>query len=162
MTLPPSRAGASVGSVRWPLEFGSSAPAHSFFDPEMDQARIEQAARLAAVHDEIAAMPMGYHSLIGDMGSSLSGGQKQRVILARALYRNPKLLFLDEATSHLDVMKERLVNDAVKALELTKVIVAHRPETIASADRVLVMERGCIVQELRPQQAPAESVAVPI
>ena len=141
---------------------GSVADNISFFDPEMDQARIEQAARLAAVHDEIAAMPMGYHSLIGDMGSSLSGGQKQRVILARALYRNPKLLFLDEATSHLDVMKERLVNDAVKALELTKVIVAHRPETIASADRVLVMEQGRIIQELRPQQAPAESVAVPV
>lgn len=141
---------------------GSVADNISFFDPEMDQVRIEQAARLAAVHDEIAAMPMGYHSLIGDMGSSLSGGQKQRVILARALYRHPKLLFLDEATSHLDVMKERLVNDAVKALELTKVIVAHRPETIASADRVLVMEQGRIIQELRPQQAPAESVAVPV
>lgn len=141
---------------------GSVADNISFFDPEMDQARIEQAARLAAVHDEIAAMPMGYHSLIGDMGSSLSGGQKQRVILARALYRNPKLLFLDEATSHLDVMKERLVNDAVKALSLTKVIVAHRPETIASADRVLVMEQGRIIQEVRPQQAPAESVAVPV
>ena len=141
---------------------GSVADNISFFDPEMDQARIEHAARLAAVHDEIAAMPMGYHSLIGDMGSSLSGGQKQRVILARALYRHPKLLFLDEATSHLDVMKERLVNDAVKALELTKVIVAHRPETIASADRVLVMEQGRIIQELRPQQAPAESVTVPI
>ena len=141
---------------------GSVADNISFFDPEMDQARIEQAARLAAVHDEIAAMPMGYHSLIGDMGRSLSGGQKQRVILARALYRNPKLLFLDEATSHLDLMKERLVNDAVKALELTKVIVAHRPETIASADRVLVMEQGRIIQELRPQQAPAESVAVPV
>lgn len=141
---------------------GSVADNISFFDPEMDQARIEHAARLAAVHDEIAAMPMGYHSLIGDMGSSLSGGQKQRVILARALYRNPKLLFLDEATSHLDVMKERLVNDAVKALSLTKVIVAHRPETIASADRVLVMEQGSIIQELRPQQASAESVAVPV
>jgi ATP-binding cassette subfamily B protein RaxB len=73
--------------------------------------------------------------------------------LRRALYL---------ATSHLDVMKERLVNDAVKALELTKVIVAHRPETIASADRVLVMEQGRIIQELRPQQAPAESVTVPI
>jgi len=140
---------------------GSVADNISFFDPEMDQARIEQAARLAAVHDEIAAMPMGYHSLIGDMGSSLSGGQKQRVILARALYRHPKLLFLDEATSHLDVMKERLVNDAVKALELTKVIVAHRPETIASADRVLVMEQGRIVQEIRPQRPAPEPVAVP-
>jgi len=145
---------------------GSVADNISFFDPDHDQARIEAAARLAAVHDEIAAMPMGYHSLIGDMGSSLSGGQKQRVILARALYRNPKLLFLDEATSHLDVMKERLVNDAVKQLQLTKVIVAHRPETIASADRVLVMEQGRIVQELRPQAqvavaAPPAPVAVP-
>ncbi|UOV10556.1 peptidase domain-containing ABC transporter [Pseudoxanthomonas sp. F37] len=140
---------------------GSVADNISFFDPEMDQARIEHAARLAAVHDEIAFMPMGYHSLIGDMGSSLSGGQKQRVILARALYRNPKLLFLDEATSHLDVMKERLVNDAVKALSLTKVIIAHRPETIASADRVLVMEQGRIVREIRPQQPATEPVAVP-
>ena len=100
-------------------------------------------------------MPMGYHSLIGDMGSSLSGGQKQRLLLARALYREPRLLFLDEATSHLDVANERLVNQAVKELALTKVIVAHRPETIASADRVLVMEQGRIVQELRPQAQAA-------
>ena len=129
---------------------GSVADNISFFDQDYDQARIEAAATLAAVHDEIVAMPMGYHSLIGDMGSSLSGGQKQRVILARALYRQPKLLFLDEATSHLDVLKERLVNDAVRQLALTKVIVAHRPETIASADRVLVMDGGRVVQELRP------------
>lgn len=129
---------------------GSIADNISFFDPEMDQAKVEHAARLAAVHDEIAAMPMGYHSLIGDMGSSLSGGQKQRVILARALYREPKLLFLDEATSHLDVTNEHLVNEAVKQLAVTKVIVAHRPETIASADRVLVVHGGKIAQELRP------------
>lgn len=140
---------------------GSIADNIGFFDTAHDQARIEAAARLAAIHDEIVAMPMGYHSLIGDMGSSLSGGQKQRVILARALYREPQLLFLDEATSHLDVMKERLVNDAVRQLKLTKVIVAHRPETIASADRVLVMDQGRIAQELRPparqaQPAPAE------
>lgn len=130
---------------------GSIADNISFFDQDFDQDRVEAAARLAAVHDEIAVMPMGYHSLIGDMGSSLSGGQKQRVILARALYRDPKLLFLDEATSHLDVMNEQAVNAAVKRLELTKVIVAHRPETIASADRVLVMDGGRIVQEVRPQ-----------
>lgn len=166
--LGPRNVRAIIGAVMQDdqLFAGSVADNISFFDPEHDQARIEAAARLAAVHDEIVAMPMGYHSLIGDMGSSLSGGQKQRVILARALYRNPKLLFLDEATSHLDVMKERLVNDAVKQLQLTKVIVAHRPETIASADRVLVMEGGRIVQELRPQaQAvavmPAAPVAVP-
>lgn len=134
---------------------GSIADNISFFDPQMDQARVEQAARMAAIHGEIAAMPMGYHSLIGDMGSSLSGGQKQRVILARALYRNPKLLFLDEATSHLDVGNEQLVNAAVKQLEVTKVIVAHRPETIASADRVLVMHGGKIVQEVRPEPVQA-------
>ncbi|MCA0198531.1 MAG: peptidase domain-containing ABC transporter [Proteobacteria bacterium] len=134
---------------------GSVAENIAFFDPIHDQVRIEAAARLAAVHEEVAAMPMGYHGLIGDMGSSLSGGQKQRLILARALYRQPKLLFLDEATSHLDVGNERLVNEAVKRLQLTRVIVAHRPETIASADRVLVMEQGRIAQELRPQAVAA-------
>ncbi len=129
---------------------GSIADNISLFDQEFDQARIKHAAQLAAIHDEIAAMPMGYHSLIGDMGSSLSGGQKQRLILARALYRNPRLLILDEATSHLDVAKERWVNEAVKHLKLTKVLIAHRPETIASADRVLVMECGRIVRDFKP------------
>lgn len=151
--LGPRNVRAIVGAVMQDdqLFAGSIADNIGFFDPDFDLERIEAAARLAAVHDDIAAMPMGYHGLIGDMGSSLSGGQKQRVILARALYRQPKLLFLDEATSHLDVMRERLVNEAVRQLELTKVIVAHRPETIASADRVLVMEQGRIVQELRPR-----------
>ncbi|HHW4679723.1 MAG TPA: peptidase domain-containing ABC transporter [Xylella sp.] len=125
---------------------GSVADNISFFDPDFDQERIEAAAQLAAIHDDIVAMPMGYHALIGDMGSSLSGGQKQRVILARALYRHPKLLFLDEATSHLDVTRERLVNEAVHQLKLTKVIVAHRPETIASTDRVVILDHGRIVQ----------------
>jgi len=141
-----------AGSVSENIAFGDDG-----FDPE----RVESAARLAAVHDELACMPMGYHSLIGDMGTTLSGGQKQRVILARALYRNPRLLFLDEATSHLDVDRERLVNDAVRKLQLTKVIIAHRPETIASADRVLVMHSGKIVQEHRLRQeahAQAEHV----
>lgn len=132
---------------------GSIADNISFFDPACDQARIDLAAQQAAVDSEIAAMPMGYHSLIGDMGSILSGGQKQRIILARALYRQPKMLVLDEATSHLDVARERLVNEAVSRLALTKIIIAHRPETIASADRVLVMETGRIVQELRDRKS---------
>lgn len=154
---------AIVGAVMQDdqLFAGSIADNIGFFDPEFDLGRVEQAARLAAVHDDIAAMPMGYHGLIGDMGSSLSGGQKQRIILARALYRQPKLLFLDEATSHLDVGNEQLVNAAIRRLDVTRVIVAHRPETIASADRVLVMEQGRIVQELRQQAPRGAEVAEP-
>jgi ATP-binding cassette subfamily B protein RaxB len=87
-------------------------------------------------------MPMAYNSLIGDMGTSLSGGQKQRVLLARALYRRPRLLFMDEGTSHLDIATERQVTAAVKALGLTHVIIARRPETIASAPRRLVLHDG--------------------
>jgi ATP-binding cassette subfamily B protein RaxB len=139
---------------------GSVAENIAFGEEGFDSERIEAAARLAAVHDEIVAMPMGYHSLIGDMGTTLSGGQKQRVILARALYRMPRILFLDEATSHLDVERERLVNEAVRELKLTKVIIAHRPETIASADRVLVMQGGRIVEEHHPVRVSPVAVAV--
>ena len=122
---------------------GSIADNICFFDPQPDQARIEEAARLAQIHDDIVAMPMGYQSLVGDMGSSLSGGQRQRVLLARAFYRKPAILVLDEATSHLDVERERSINDAVRAMNVTRIIIAHRPETIRSADRVIVLEHGC-------------------
>lgn len=137
---------------------GSIADNIAFGDEGHDQQRVEDAARLACVHDDIMAMPMGYHSLIGDMGTTLSGGQKQRVILARALYRQPRILFLDEATSHLDVERERLVNEAIRKLNITRVIIAHRPETIASADRVLVMHGGQIVQEFRPQRPSSQLI----
>lgn len=123
---------------------GSIADNICFFEPNFDQERIEQCAKMAAVHQDIIAMPMAYHTLIGDMGSSLSGGQKQRLLLARALYKQPKVLFLDEATSHLDVGLEKVVNDTVKQLNITRIIVAHRPETIAMADKVLVLNGGVL------------------
>ena len=128
---------------------GSIADNISFFDPSPDQGAIEHFARMAAVHDDIVAMPMAYNTLIGDMGAALSGGQKQRVLLARALYKRPRILFLDEATSALDVQKERAVNDAIRSLKLTRVIIAHRPETIASAERVIVLQAGKVAQDLR-------------
>jgi len=92
------------------------------------------------------AMPMNYESLVGDMGAALSGGQKQRVMLARALYRQPKILFMDEGTAHLDVTTERMVSQSIASLGITRVIVAHRPETIRMADRVLEMQDGRLLE----------------
>lgn len=120
---------------------GSIAENIAFFDPQPDTASIERCARLAALHDDILVMPMRYQTLVGDMGTALSGGQKQRLLLARALYKEPRILFLDEATSHLDVDNERLVGEAVRRLALTRIIVAHRPETVRSADRQIQLER---------------------
>ena len=128
---------------------GSISDNISFFDPAADPAWVGECARIAAVFDDIEAMPMGFHTLIGDMGGSISGGQRQRILLARALYKRPKILFLDEATSALDLEREREVNQAVRKLELTRIIVAHRPETIASASRVIVLHDGRVGQDLR-------------
>jgi ATP-binding cassette, subfamily B, bacterial CvaB/MchF/RaxB len=130
----------------------------SFFDASPDVEWVMECARLAAVHDEIEAMPMGYHTLIGDMGASLSGGQKQRLLLARALYKRPQVLLLDEATSALDVERERVVNQNIRKLNLTRVIVAHRPETIASASRVVVLNEGRVTQDLRSVPGAGRSV----
>ena len=135
---------------------GSITDNISFFDASPDMGWVEECAKLASVNDEIDAMAMGYHTLIGDMGTSISGGQKQRLLLARALYKRPKILFLDEATSALDVDRERLVNQAVRQLNLTRVIVAHRPETIASANRVIVLSEGRIAQDLRTVTAGSQ------
>lgn len=124
---------------------GSIAENISFFDPRSDIEWLQECARLAAIHDDIEAMPMGYHTLVGDMGTVLSGGQKQRVLLARALYKKPRLLILDEATSHLDLKREAQVNNAIAALNITRIVVAHRPETIASVQRVVELDHGKVV-----------------
>ena len=118
---------------------GSVADNIALFDETANQKRIEWAASLAAIHRDIVNMPMGYHTLVGDMGSVFSSGQKQRLLLARALYRKPRLLILDEATSHLDVACERAVNGAIESLRMTRIIIAHRPETIQSADRIITL-----------------------
>jgi ATP-binding cassette subfamily B protein RaxB len=133
---------------------GSLADNISFFDPQTDQARIDQCAKLAAIYDDILRMPMRFNTLVGDMGTVLSGGQKQRVLLARALYKQPSILFLDEATSHLDVEREHQVNAAINQLNITRIIVAHRPETIATAERVVVLGAGKIQQDSRLTRDP--------
>ncbi|EGC3869897.1 peptidase domain-containing ABC transporter [Salmonella enterica] len=109
----------------------------SMFDDNYDFEKIVEVSKKTNIHDEIMNMPMDYNSLVGDMGSALSGGQIQRILLARALYRNPKLLVLDEATSNLDIKNEKLINKNLSELKITRLIIAHRPETILSADRII-------------------------
>jgi ATP-binding cassette subfamily B protein RaxB len=124
---------------------GSIADNISFFAGDADQRRIEACARLAAIHADIAALPMAYNTLIGFMGSTLSAGQQQRILLARALYARPGVLILDEATSHLDAEREAAIAAAVARLGMTRIIVAHRRETLAAADRVVRLEAGRVV-----------------
>jgi ATP-binding cassette subfamily B protein RaxB len=109
-----------------------------------------------AVHDDIAAMPMGYRALAGDMGSSLSGGQQQSVLLARALCKKPKVLALDEATSHLDIANEQRVTHALAQMNLTRIIAAHRHETIAGAQRVVGLQQSKLFSPTGPNEYPKE------
>lgn len=138
---------------------GSLADNIAFFDVQPDLQRVQACAALAQLHDDIARMPMGYQTLVGDLGSGLSGGQKQRLLLARALYKQPRVLALDEATSHLDLHKERAVATALAGLPLTRLIIAHRPETIAGAQRVVQLREGQVVELARalPTAEPAQA-----
>lgn len=129
---------------------GSIAENVAFFAEDIDMDWVWRCLEMAAVATEVRAMPMRAETFVGDMGGALSGGQKQRVLLARALYRRPRVLILDEATSHLDLAREQAINEAIKAQTITRIIVAHRPETIAAADRVLVLNNGVLV-ELSPR-----------
>ena len=114
----------------------------SFFDPDVDFNEVERAAKLANLHDDIEAMPMKYFSLVGDMGSVLSGGQRQRLLLARALYRRPDILIMDEGTANLDEKNEELVGDLIRSLPMTRIIVTHRPSLAAKADRTITINRA--------------------
>lgn len=145
----------SFGLARWraltgsvaqddALYAGSLADNISFFDPEADIERIQRSAAQARIAEDIEKMPMQYETLVGDMGSALSGGQKQRVLLARALYRDPAILFCDEGTAHLDPDTEAAVMGALNSLGIARCLVAHRPGAISKNDRVLILMDGHI------------------
>jgi len=129
---------------------GTIADNISFFDPNLDMERVYEVAKQASIHDEIMAMPMKYLSLMGDMGSALSGGQRQRVLLARAFYREPIILCLDEGTANIDEQTEIKIVDIIKNSSLTRLVVAHRPEFINQADRL------CVVSEQTVQEYSKE------
>ncbi|MBH9575369.1 peptidase domain-containing ABC transporter [Inhella proteolytica] len=128
---------------------GSLADNIAFFDVAPNLERVQACAQLAQLHEDISKMPMGYQTLVGDLGQGLSGGQKQRLLLARALYKQPKVLALDEATSHLDLGNERAVTATLAQMNLTRLIIAHRPETIAGAQRVVQVREGQVMELAR-------------
>lgn len=133
--------------------FGSSIRENiAFADPQMGLDRIIRAAKLAAVHDDIAAMPMAYETRLADRGLSLSGGQRQRLAIARALANRPSILIFDEATSHLDSMIEQQVNRNLASLLCTRIVIAHRLSTIWDADLILVLESGRVIEHGTHQQ----------
>ncbi len=125
---------------------GTIADNISFFDPEVDMQRVAGCAVAAQVHEDIIRMPMNYLSLVGDMGAALSGGQRQRLLIARALYRNPSVLFLDEGTANLDEKSEKQIGEILSQMPITRIVIAHRPELIRRADRVLHMEDGKLTE----------------
>lgn len=116
---------------------GSIAENISFYDEQADFEKIKNSATMASIDIEIEKMQMRYQTRVGDQGAALSGGQRQRVLLARAFYKKPKLFLLDEATSHLDIGNEAFVNESIRAVNATRIFVAHRPDTIRSADRII-------------------------
>lgn len=142
------KARRTIGSVAQgdDLFAGSLADNIAFFDPEIDMARVEEAATRACIIDEINQMPMRFDTMVGDMGSVLSGGQKQRVLLARALYSEPKILFIDEGTAHLDPENEENVIRSLKSLNIIIIVIAHRSKSIQAANRIIHIRSGSAVE----------------
>jgi ATP-binding cassette, subfamily B, bacterial len=116
-------------------------------DPALPLHRIVEAARRAHIHDEVVAMPLGYEMPVGEQGTALSGGQRQRLAIARALVQRPRILLLDEATSALDARTEAKIQKELEALDCTRVVIAHRLSTVKSADLILVLDGGRIVEQ---------------
>lgn len=126
---------------------GTLADNIAFFDPDLDLNRVHMAAIAAQIHLEIEAMPLNYMTLVGDMGSSLSAGQRQRVLLARALYRRPKILVLDEGTANLDAENEEAIAHLLSQLPITRIIVSHRPRPVELASRLFLVEDGRLLEQ---------------
>jgi ABC-type bacteriocin/lantibiotic exporter with double-glycine peptidase domain len=128
----------------------------AFHDPGMSMERLGEAARSAAIEEDIAAMPMGYETRLAEGGSGLSGGQRQRLSLARALAQRPPVLVLDEATSHLDVVSEAAVERSLSELACTRIVIAHRLSTVRDADMILVLDQGRLVEQGTHEELMAE------
>ncbi len=119
---------------------GSIAENIASFESSLDIEWVMGCARHCNIHDDIMKLPMAYETLLGELGGGLSGGQKQRLLIARALYRRPGILFMDEATGHLDLANEAYINASIAGLAITRVIITHRPSTITSADRIITLD----------------------
>ena len=139
---------------------GTIADNVSFFDPQIDMQRVVECAVRAQIHDDISRMPMQYLSMIGDMGAALSGGQRQRLLLARALYHEPGVLFLDEGTANLDEQAEKRIADLISQMEITRIVVAQRPELLRRADRVFDMVDGKLIERKTTVELAKSAVQV--
>lgn len=149
----PWREKIAVVSQNESLMYGTLADNIAFFDPQIDMERVIASAQAACVHEDIMALPMGYLSIHSDLGSVMSGGQAQRVLLARALYRQPRLLFLDEGTANLDQATELRVAALIENLPITRVVIAHRPELVRRAHRVFELRQGKLHEIQLPPEA---------
>ncbi|MBM4206055.1 MAG: peptidase domain-containing ABC transporter [Gammaproteobacteria bacterium] len=139
---------------------GTVADNIAFQSGDMDLERVQQAAEFAGLHEEICRMPMGYLSLVGDLGSSLSSGQKQRLLIARALYRKPDVLLLDEGSAHLDPVSEAKLAELLAAIPCTRIVIAHRPAWVQYADQILELTDGRLVDVTGQWRARPSSVPV--